>query len=133
MRAADRPDAPILRPTRRFGAFPPAEPFAFEPFGSGRLSEMSLFQNGCAAFGSFFCFGSFFALGSFGALGLRRKEMSFLSSDCSFSFGSGGSSEAGTGGWIPGAGSAAPAAGPRGGRPPTPSPHAARPRPHGAG
>src|SRR5205085_3455992 len=91
-RAAARPDAPILRPTSRFGAFGFGAFGLFEAFGF-RASERSCFQNGFDSVLGFFC------LGSFGAFGLRPKESSFLSSDCFFSsFGSGGSSAAGTGG-----------------------------------
>jgi hypothetical protein len=96
MRAAARPDAPIFRPTSRFGVLL-APVAAFSGFAFGlRWRGMSCFQNG---------FEFFFGFGSLAALGFRLKESSFFSSDCFFGLGSGGSSEAGTGGWIPGAGS----------------------------
>ena len=102
-RAAASCDAPIFKPTSRFGALRGLAVRLSVAFGSRglRRNEISFLSADCFGLRSFGSLGGF---AGFSGFGFRLKEISFFSNDCFGFFGSGGSSAAGTGGWMPSAG-----------------------------
>src|SRR5438445_11227886 len=92
-RAAAICDAPILRPTSFFAAWPPLRPPPEEPFGSeGFENETCFFQNGCEAGFAMTAVGaslgaSAAAGGASGARDLRPNESSFFQNGPESDFG----------------------------------------------